>query len=74
MLGRITFVAARRSGGQADAAVAHRVVAVDMAPMPQASTQLRTALANGQGIAQQTAPAVAYYIARHGLYSSAQAG
>jgi nicotinate-nucleotide adenylyltransferase len=68
MLTLVTFIAAHRGGGKADAAVAHRVVNLEMEAMPQASTYLRAALANGQTIEHDTASVVARFISEQGLY------
>lgn len=70
MLKLVTFIAAHRGGGKPDTAVAHSVVNLEMAPMPQASTYLRAALANGQTIEHDTAPVVAQFISEQGLYHS----
>jgi nicotinate-nucleotide adenylyltransferase len=50
------------------AARTHRVVVLDLPPLPISSTAVRAAAAAGGDVQALVGPAVAGYIARHGLY------
>lgn len=69
----VTLAVAGRAGAEPQAppelaAVAHRVVVLDMPPMAVSATGLRERIARGDDIAALVPPGVARYIDRHHLY------
>jgi nicotinate-nucleotide adenylyltransferase len=73
LLGLVTWAVAAREGQvpQADAALAHRPLRVELMPMPRldvSATVIRQRAARGEDLTTLVAPAVARYIALHQLY------
>lgn len=63
-----------RQPGELEQAPAGRVFRLEAIPHPASASELRRRLAAGQGGGDWLAPAVAAYIARHGLYTAPPAG